>query len=143
MESVEKNESSFIAVGKEEHTGRHLFSIKDPSVSEAGGQQAGVYLDQCVCIMTIEEGDAFWIFWLSPDATGKVKGHTASGRRNDGEEDLSGFRRDLLSAGFPRRNLHVADSLVTARTILVENVKVTPEAAVSIVDYLVKNKDGR
>lgn len=140
QENEQKKQDSFIAVGKEEHTGRYLFTIKDPSVVSGQDGQAGVYLDTCVSILTINWPDRFWIFWLAPDATGKVKGHTTSGRKSVDEGDvLEDFRRDLLAAGFPHRNLHACHSLEDAHTALVNKVKVTPDAADNIITYLKKN----
>lgn len=131
---------SFLAVGKENHTGRYLFSVKK---SETGsnvspGTGAGVYLDTCVAILSVESETRFWLFWLAPDATGKVKGHTVSGDKLADEHNvLEGFHRDLREAKFNR--LYTAQSFQEAEDILVNKIHTTIPAAQNILEYLKNN----
>jgi len=79
---------------------------------------------------------------LAPDPSGKIKGHTASGRKTEeerGRDVLENFRNDLRRANFAARFLHATSSFDEARTVLVEKIKVTPQAADNIIDYLKRN----
>lgn len=128
----------FLAVGTEETTGRKLFTV-----SSSGGSQYGVYLDTCVAILIVDVVDRFWVFWLgttTKDADQRVRGHAMTGGKSEverGQDVLVGFKRDLVEyGGYPRKNLHLADSLDQARKILVDQLKVTPETADASIIYL-------
>uniref|UniRef100_A0A6C0BNL8 Uncharacterized protein n=1 Tax=viral metagenome TaxID=1070528 RepID=A0A6C0BNL8_9ZZZZ len=133
-----ENVQAFIAVGKEDHTGKYLFTVKDPSIADST-HQVGVYLEACVTILTVETPERYWVFWLAP-TDGKVKGHSFSGTPDPAATFLDGFRQDLLDAGYPGHKLHTASSLEEAARVLVDKVRVTPEAADNIVKYLEKNQ---
>ena len=135
--------SNFFAVGKEEHTGRYLFTVKDESVKQGGSGQIGVYLDKCAAIVTINTKERFWIFWLAEEAEGKTKGHTVSGKKTAEEFDidvLEPFRKDLREANFPERFLFATNSLPEAKSILKDKLRVSDKAADGIILYLIKNQ---
>lgn len=144
-DAQDESASEFIAVGKESHTERAIFSIKSGDES-----QKGVYLDTCVAILTIDQPDKFWIFWLAPlqveenssSTASGVKGHTASGRKTPeeyGKDVLRGFRQDLLAAGFPQRKLHAAKSMDEAFLILTKKLNMVNQSAQNVIAYLNKN----
>ena len=129
---------AFFAIGKEQRTGRYLFTVKDDSVG-AEGAQAGVYLDQLVMFMTINAPDKYWIVWMAPDKEGKVGCHHVRGDKTDEEREmdvLAGLRKDLRDIKFPARKLFHANSLEEAKDTLVEKLKVTRESADQIIAYL-------
>ena len=140
-------------VGVEERTGRYLFSVKGESVAKAikksgGGDdekkdQVGVYLDTITAMILIDTPERVWIFWLSPDSEGKVKGHSVSTHKTEEERNvdiLENFRKDLSSAQFSTKKLFSTNSLNEAKDVLIKNLNVEPKAADNIVLYLIKNQ---
>jgi hypothetical protein len=125
--------SAFLAVARHQD-GQFFFTT---SKSEDMG--AGVLLDTCVAIITVETEARFWLFWMAPDASGKVQGHTISGDKEAGEVNvLADFCHDLTTVAHFSR-LHQVHSLEEAERVLIDRVKVTPQAAQGIVAYLSKN----
>lgn len=135
--------TEFIAVGLEEQTGRHLFTVKSSTIGKQN-DQVGVYLDTCTAIITINTAERFWIFWMAPDSEAEnspVKGHSVSGKKTPEERDtdvLIGFRNDLKVANFPARHLYAVNSLPEAKKVLTDSLGVAPKGADAIILYLIR-----
>lgn len=122
-------------IGKEERTGRYVFSVKSDSFG-IENVQTGVYLDTIVALLTIDTSTHFYIYWMCPSGN-MVKGHVVSGEKSAAEGDvLQGFRRDLLNARFPRRKLLVATSMDHAASLLSTQFKLTQTMVDGIIEYI-------
>lgn len=129
---------SYFGVGKEEQSGRYIFSVKSDTVG-AKGAQAGVYLDLLVMMLIVETPAHAYIYWMTPerraDGSTTVKGHALCTERD--AKALRGLRRDLVEfAKFPARKLFSANTWQEVRSVFRDSFDLSHDMTESIIAYI-------